>query len=55
MSDPNILVPNEPFHRKLNFLEKNIFGHFSDSIGYIKESFSTNKFCVDSRYEIISF
>jgi hypothetical protein len=23
------------FHRKLNFLEKSIFGHFYDSIGYI--------------------
>ena len=40
------------FHRKLNFLEKSIFGHFYDSIGYIKKNYSTNKFCVDSRYEI---
>ena len=32
------------FHRQLKILEKLIFGHFSDSIGYIKESYSTKNF-----------
>ena len=27
------------FHRKFNFLDKSIFGHFYDSIGYIKKSY----------------
>ena len=28
------------FHRKLNFLEKSIFGHYYDIIGYIKKVFN---------------
>ena len=41
------------FHKKFKLFRKSIFGHFYESILYIK-SYSTHKFCVDSRYKIIS-